>query len=143
MNDLVKDRDVATSEVNKLRQEIDSKQQEIDSTRNSVVEERRQSAMKLDQERAQRDRARAQLEQRVEDMQKRSKWFVLRLGTFNFINREQIALLLISYTDSTISMYKHDFFTLYSIVLYLFFPFPSRLSKRYTWVFFLCYWFNQ
>ncbi|TIC09952.1 kinesin-domain-containing protein [Wallemia mellicola] len=71
MNDLVKDRDVATSEVNKLRQEIDSKQQEIDSTRNSVVEERRQSAMKLDQERAQRDRARAQLEQRVEDMQKR------------------------------------------------------------------------
>lgn len=84
MNDLVKDRDVATSEVSKLRQEIDTKQQEIDSTRNSVVEERRQSAMKLDQERAQRDRARAHLEQRVEDMQKRSKWLVMT--TLNIFN---------------------------------------------------------
>ncbi|EOQ98936.1 Kinesin-like protein KIF21A [Wallemia ichthyophaga EXF-994] len=71
MNDLVKDRDMATAQVTQLRQEIDSKQQEIDSTRHSVVEERRQSALKLDQERSQRDRARAQLEQRVEDMQKR------------------------------------------------------------------------
>lgn len=117
MNDLVKDRDVATSEVSKLRQEIDTKQQEIDSTRNSVVEERRQSAMKLDQERAQRDRARAHLEQRVEDMQKRSKWLVMTtLDIFNPFNREQIALLLISYTDSTVSMYKHD-----SLLSYIFY----------------------